>query len=266
MTGTGVSGTGVSGTGVSGTGLTGTGLTGRTWLRYEPTDAAVRLICLPHAGAGASSFARWLGLFPSTVAAVRVQLPGREDVVAEPALRLVHDAVDALLPQVTRLIDPPVALYGHSMGALVAFELARALSAAGIPPVHLFVSGRRAPHRPASRAPIHHLPDDALVAALKTMGDTGGSHRSAAFLRYTLRLTRVDLTLSEEYAYRSEPRLRCPITAFYGTADPVVDLAEIEAWRDETDAAFAVHTFPGDHFFHQRHRVAIAARIAAALE
>lgn len=246
--------------------MTGAELSSKAWLRHEPSDAAVRLICLPHAGAGAASFNRWLGLFPPAIAAVRVQLPGREDVAAEPPLRRVRDAVDALLPQITRLIDTRVALYGHSMGALVAFELARALSAAGTPPVHLFISGRRAPHRPASKAPIHHLPDDAFVAALEEMGGTGGTaSRNPAFLRYALRLIKADLELCEEYTYRPEPKLHCPITAFYGTEDPVVDVDEVEAWKGQTNATFAIHAFPGDHFFHQCHRVSIAANIAEAL-
>jgi medium-chain acyl-[acyl-carrier-protein] hydrolase len=226
----------------------------------------VRLVCLPHAGAGAASFNRWLGLFPPTIAAVRVQLPGREDVAAEPPLRRVRDAVDALLPQIRRLVDTRVALYGHSMGALVAFELARALSAAGAGPVHLFISGRRAPHRSARRAPIHHLPDDAFVAELEARGGTGGlAGRNPALLRYALRLIKADLELCEEYAYHPGPRLRCPITAFYGTEDPVVDMDEVEAWKVETDATFAIHAFSGDHFFHQRHRAAIAANVAETL-
>jgi len=246
----------------------GVELSSKAWLRHEPSDAAaVKLICLPHAGAGAASFNRWLGLFPPAIAAVRVQLPDREDVAAELPLRRVREAVDALLPEITRLIDTRVALYGHSMGALVAFELARALSAAGTPPVHLFISGRRAPHRPASKAPIHHLPDDAFVAALEAMGGTGGTaSRNPAFLRYALRrLIKADLELCEEYAYCPEPKLHCPITAFYGTEDPVVDVDEVEAWKDQTDATFAIHAFPADHFFHQCHRVAIAANIAEAL-
>ncbi|WP_330255817.1 alpha/beta fold hydrolase [Nocardia sp. NBC_00565] len=242
--------------------MTGT----KTWLRCEPADAAVRLICLPHAGAGASSFNRWLGLFPPDIAAVRVQLPGREDVSHQQALRRVGDAVDGLLPQLTRSGDTRLALYGHSMGSLVAFELARALVAAGRPPVHLFVSGRRAPQLPASRMPLHRLPDDDFAAALAAMGAWGAAGRSSAFLHYALPLTRADLELSEEYRYHPLPRLGCPITAFHGTKDPVVDPAEIEAWHELTDGAFASYEFPGDHLFHHRHRVAIAATMTAALQ
>ncbi len=238
----------------------------RRWLRQDASDAAVRLIVLPHSGAGAASFNRWLGLWPASIAPVRVQLPGREEAAAEPPLRRVRDAVDALLPQVVQFVDEPRALYGHSMGALVAFELARALTSAGSPPVHLFVSGRRAPHRPASRATIHELPEDEFIAALEKMDESAGlTRRSPTFLRYAMPLTRADLELSEIYTYEPAPRLGCPVTAFYGTEDPVVDPAEVEAWREQTSASFAIQGFPGAHFFHQRHREAIVAIMTAAV-
>ena len=234
------------------------------WLRHEPAAAATHLVCLPHAGAGASSFTRWLGLFPATISAVRVQLPGREDAAGQPPLRRVQEAVDGLLPQLRHL--HPIALYGHSMGALVAFELARAMESAGTPPVHLFVSGRRAPYLPARRVPIHHLPQHEFAAALNAMGMGGTTQGSAAFLRYALPLIQADLELSEEYEFRPQPRLRCPVTAFYGTEDPVVDADQVEAWRAVTTGSFALHTFAGDHFFHQRNRVSIVATMASALE
>lgn len=244
--------------------MTGTAVPSKRWLRHEPTGAAVHLLCIPHAGAGAASFTRWLGLFPPSVAAVRVQLPGREDATAEQPLRRVRDAVDGLLPEV-RELGERVALYGHSMGALVAFELARALSGSGREPVHLFVSGRRAPHLPAEKASIHHLPESEFAAALEAMG-IGTPHRGRALRRYVLPLIKADLELSEEYEHRPEPQLRCPITTFHGTGDPVVDANQLEAWRTRTTGPFAMHTFPGDHFFHQRHREAIAATMAKALE
>jgi medium-chain acyl-[acyl-carrier-protein] hydrolase len=237
------------------------------WLRYEPSDAAVALLCLPHAGGGAGSFNRWLGLFPPTVMPVRVQLPGREDLTAVPVLRDVGEAVDGLLEQLGRHLDRPVALYGHSMGALIAFELARALAAAGTPPVHLFLSGRRAPQLPARRRPIHHLPDAEFAAALETMGGTFGSGTgSQAFLRYAVPLIKADLRLTEEYAYQPAPRLSCPVDAFVGTEDPVVDADEIRAWGEHTGGPFRVHAFPGDHFFHQRHRAAIAGTIVEGVQ
>ncbi|NIJ11886.1 medium-chain acyl-[acyl-carrier-protein] hydrolase [Saccharomonospora amisosensis] len=239
-------------------------LTERTWLRHERTGAAVNLLCLPHAGAGASSFTRWLSLFPASVAPVRVQLPGREDAVAEPPLRSAGDVVAALLPRLAPLTGTRLALYGHSMGAVVAFELARALYARGVVVDRLFVSGRRAPHLPARGAPIHRASDEELTSALTTAG-ADLTFAGPAFLRYALRLVRADLALSDEYQCRDEAVLHCPITVFHGIDDPIVALEEAHAWNRHTDAGCTVHTFSGDHFFHQHHRAAIAALIAGEL-
>lgn len=235
----------------------------QAWLRSEPSGAAVRLICLPHAGAGASSFTRWPALFGPSVDA----LPGREELTGQAPFRRARAVVDALVPEVGALArDRPWALYGHSMGALLAVELARALDAAGLPPRHLFVSGRRAPHRPASRAPIHRLDDEAFLAALASTGGAGGAAGAGGALRaYLLRTVRADLELAEEHADRPGPLLTCPITAFHGTDDPIVERAEVDAWADRTEGPFALHAFPGDHLFHQRHRAALAALITDAL-
>jgi|tagenome__1003787_1003787.scaffolds.fasta_scaffold20966523_2 surfactin synthase thioesterase subunit len=231
------------------------------WLRFEPSDARLAVLCLPHAGGGAGSFNRWLDLFPPDIAPVRVQLPGREDLADERPLELVDEVVGELTAQIVRRIDLPVVLYGHSLGALIAFELCYALAAAGIPPSHMFVSGRRAPHRNPRRDPIHQLPDGDFVLALEAMGGTIGS-RNPAFLRYAIPLVKADLTMSEGYVYRPRPRMACPVDAFFGTGDPIVDADEIEAWGEHTDGEFTIHTYPGDHFFHQLNRAAIAATIA----
>ncbi|MCK9925471.1 alpha/beta fold hydrolase [Frankia sp. AgPm24] len=239
---------------------------GRAWLRAEPASpAATRLLLLAHSGAGAASFTRWLGLFGPGVGLVRVQLPGREDAAAETLARRLPEVVDPLLAELAPLTNAPLALYGHSMGALVAFELARALTAAGTAPVHLFVSGRRAPHQPNRRPRIDRLPDDEFVTALERLGAAERVARTAAFLRYAIRVTRADLELSEEYDHRSVPRLACPITGFHGDNDLVVDRDQVEAWQAETDGPFVLRTFPGTHFFHQEHRAAIAQIMSEAL-
>jgi len=216
---------------------------------------------MPHAGAGASSFARWLELFPDTVVPTRIQLPGHENLAAQEPFRRIGATIDWLLPRVP---TGPLALYGHSMGALVVYELARALTAAGTPPVHLFVSGRRAPHLPARRPPVHHLPDEEFLAAVEGMGPVASA--SPKLRDYAIRVTRADLELSEEYSHLPVPRLRCPLTVFHGTEDPYVTAAEATAWKELTDNDFTIHTFPGDHFFHQRHRVTLAAAMTEALE
>lgn len=230
----------------------------RPRLRDVPPADGTALVCLPHAGAGAASFARWPALFAPPLGVVRVQLPGREDCAAEQPLDRVEDAVALLLPEVAAL--PRLALYGHSMGAVIAFELARALTAAGRPPRHLFVSGRRAPHRPARHGGVHRLPDDEFAEALGSA--VIGPPR---FLRYVLTLTRADLTLSEEYEGTPHPRLGCPVTAFHGRQDRIVALGEVQAWAEVTDCPFALHLFDGEHLFHQPRRAELAALMTGAL-
>jgi medium-chain acyl-[acyl-carrier-protein] hydrolase len=241
-----------------------TAVSSTPWLRDERPEARAKVVCIPHAGAGASSFARWQGLFPPDVSVVRVQLPGREDLASLPRLRQLSDVLAGLLPQVSELFDVPVVLYGHSTGALIAFELARALSEADLVPVHLFVSGRRAPHLAARNATIHRMPDDELATAIDDIWGPGRVS-SPALRRYALPIIRSDLELAEQWEYDPHPRLACPITAFFGTEDPLVDERQTEAWGEETDAAFAVHGCSGDHFFHQRHRAEIAGHITTAL-
>jgi medium-chain acyl-[acyl-carrier-protein] hydrolase len=230
------------------------------------SQAPVQLICLSHAGGGAASFNRWLDLFPPNITVVRVQLPGREDRAGEAPFRRVGEAVAALAAEVKEL-DSAVALYGHSMGALVAFELAHELCARDAAPIHLFVSGRRAPHRSPSRTPIHDFPEVALVKALRAMGGMGDiAATSPEFQRYVLSLIRADLELSEKYTFGHVSTLPCPITAFFGTDDPVVDPEEARAWAAHSHNAFSAHEFSGDHFFHQQHRVVIAAHMVRILE
>lgn len=230
----------------------------RRRLRDTPPGEGTALVCLPHAGAGAASFARWLGLFDAPIGVVRAQLPGREDCASEEPLRRVADAVELLFPEVAAL--PRVALYGHSMGAVIAFELARALAAAGRAPAHLFVSGRRAPHCRARHRGIHRLPDAEFAEALGS-AVIGPPH----FLRYALALTRADLTLSEDYSGAADPRVPCPITAFHGRADPIVAVEEVQAWSAVTTGTFTLHLLEGEHLFHQPRRRELAALMTGAL-
>ncbi|MFR9800889.1 thioesterase II family protein [Pseudonocardia sp. RS010] len=227
-------------------------------LRDVPPEDGIALVCVPHAGAGASSFARWPRLFTSPIGLVRAQLPGREDRATEEPLERVEDAVALLLPEIAAL--PEVAFYGHSMGAVIAFELARALNAAGRAPAHLFVSGRRAPQCPARHDGVHRLPDAEFAEALGSA--IIGPPR---FLRYALGLTRADLTLSEEYTGTPEPRLPCPVTAFHGRDDPIVAVDEVQAWSEVTTGAFTLHLFDGEHLFHQPRRTELAALMTGAL-
>ena len=231
------------------------------WIQ-RPTPrpgARLRLLLIPHAGGGASAFRGWAEALPAEVEACPVQLPGRENRMREPAFDRLEPLVEALAGALERWRDLPYAVLGHSNGALIAFELARHARRTGAPgPVHLFASGRRAPHLPSRVRDVHRLPQDELVAEL---AELGGMPREVLehpeLLALLVPLLRADMALTETYEHRDEPPFDAPITALTGTEDAKVSLAEAEAWGLHTRGGFRLHAFPGDHFylFSSRERV-----------
>lgn len=220
--------------------MTATGLAA-TWMRglgSRELRAQRRLFVFPHAGAGASAY-RLAAYLPDTVEVCTVQLPGRENRFAEPALTSLDDAVGALAPLIADHTDLPYAFFGHSMGSLIAFETARRLRALGTPlPDRLFLSGMRAPGLP-DRDPRHTLPDDELLAT----AEFDGVDRELQELM--LPLLRADLTLCETYRHRAEAPLPCPLTVLAGSDDHSVDGTELADWRRHTSADFELRLFPG---------------------
>jgi medium-chain acyl-[acyl-carrier-protein] hydrolase len=211
------------------------------WLRglgsRAPT-AKGRLFVFPHAGAGASAY-RLAAHLPDTVEVCTVQLPGRENRFAEPALTSLDDAVAALAPLIADYTDLPYAFFGHSMGSLIAFETARQLRTRGIRlPDRLFLSGMRAPGLP-DRDPRHTLLDDKLLATAEFDGV------DAEVRELLLPVLRADLTLCETYTPRAEAPLPCPLTVLAGSDDDSVDEAELAGWCAHTSAEFHLQLFPG---------------------
>jgi medium-chain acyl-[acyl-carrier-protein] hydrolase len=211
----------------------------------------IRLVCFPCAGGGASSYYSWSAALAPDIDVCAIQLPGREARVSEqPFTRL-----DALLERLTAALVPhldgPFALFGHSMGALLAYETARQLRRShGLTAVHVFASGRRAPGLPPSEPPVHAWPDRDL---LRHLGDLNGIpdeiFRDRAFMNEMLPVFRADLTLCETYQYRQDLPLTCDLTVLGGDSDPHVPAADLEAWHTETTGRCQVMVLPGDHFF-----------------
>lgn len=224
-----------------------------SWItRPRPRPGApLRLFCLPHAGGGASAFRAWADVLPAEVEVCPVQLPGREARMAEPAIDRMEPLVEALSDALRPFDEEPFALFGHSNGALVAFELARRLRREGrYGPVHLFASGRRAPDVPSPRPPVAHLPDDEFLADLREMGGTPAEVLAhPELMRILLPLLRADVRVNETYVFTEEEPLACPVTAYGGLLDPKASREDVEAWRRHTAGAFTVRFFPGDHFF-----------------
>ncbi|XVQ85647.1 thioesterase II family protein [Microbispora siamensis] len=226
----------------------------------------VRLFCFPHAGAGAGAFAEWPAMLPPEVELVAVQLPGREDRVGEPPLVRMDPAVRTVALALRPYLQGSYAFFGHSGGALLAFELAKALRPRGMRPAHLFVSGQPAPHLPPVAPHIHALPDDEFRAALHRLGGMpAGVVSDDELMRLLLPALRADFTLWEGYRHRQDPPLPTPITALGGAADDRAPAESLRAWRDHTTAAFTTRLFDGGHFYLNDSAAELTAVLGAVL-
>lgn len=239
-------------------------------LRTPDLDDRCRglLICLAHAGAGASSFNGWTRQLPDWLGLVRAQLPGREDLARLPARRNVHDIVALLRPEVGALPPVPIALYGHSLGAIVAFELAREMRRAAMrQPVALYVSGRRGPRLPLSHAALYTLPDDELLHVFQEMGAPSlAALDKPAWRDAFFAMVRADLEVSDAYRYTADAPLDCPIHAFHGERDLYVAHDEMAAWGEESATGFRLDSLSGRHFFDAGGRDRLIETIVGDLE
>lgn len=239
------------------------------WVAFRAATgrARLRLFCLPYAGGGASVFRTWPVGLPPDVEVCPIQLPGRETRLAEAPFSRLAALVDALGEGLRPYLDLPFALFGHSMGALVGFELARRLRGRyGSSPRHLFVSARRAPHLPERRPPIHRLPDPALVEELRRLNGTPEAVlRNGELMRLMLPALRADLAVCETYVHVEQAPLECPVSALGGVDDLEVPGGDLAAWAEQTRGPFALHMLPGDHFFLQGSRDGVLRVVADAL-
>lgn len=242
-------------------------------LHFEPMPpgaadrpARLRLFGFHHAGGSAAGFAGWQVLADSGIAFTAVELPCRRGGMAARMPTLPEIAAEAARRIASLAPAGPVALYGHSLGALIAFEVALAMRCDGREPLALCVSGRRAPHRPLRGLALSEAPDDELVAQLGLMGGIPSRLLQHPRWRETqLPVLRRDLALSDLYRRGNHPPLNCPILGYLGLSDPVVDEFEFAAWRLETLGACQTRRLPGGHFFHGGGRPELVPLLAADL-
>ncbi|MEU0743930.1 alpha/beta fold hydrolase [Streptomyces sp. NPDC006134] len=221
------------------------------WFRnYRPApQAPVRLVCLPHAGGAASFYLPVAKALAPRVEVLAVQYPGRQDRRHEPAATDVEQLADAVAEEILATLDGPYALFGHSMGAMVGFEAARRLQAAGRGPAELFVSGRRAPALDR-HGDLQPRTDDEVIEDIRSLQGTGDALLDDPEMReMILPALRADYAAVRRYRHRPGPALDCPVTAFTGDADPKAPVGQVGAWRQHTLGGFELNVLPGGHFF-----------------
>ena len=229
------------------------GLNTNPWLAWHKPNlkARLRLFCFPYGGGGAGTFRTWQDGLPSAIEVCPVQICGREGRLGEaPYTRLVP-LVEAIAEGLSGMLAKPFAFFGHSMGAMLAFELSRRLGKEQLTrPVHLFVSGRRAPQLPDPLPTIHHLDPDEFIAVLRQRNILRKEVlESAALIDYVTPILKADYEIVETYSYRPGDPFDFPITVFGGTEDPDSNESDLAAWKEQTNSSFALNMLIGDHFF-----------------
>ncbi len=217
-------------------------------------QASLRLFCFPYAGAGASIFRPWINkinqLSPD-IEVCAIQLPGREGRIRETPFTKLTPLIENLATTLLPYLDLPFAFFGHSMGALICFELARFIRRNYHQiPQHLFISGCRAPHIPNKKTPIHQLPDPLFIEELSLYNGTPEILlQNPELLALFIPILRADFAIYDTYTYTDDIPFNCPISAFGGLQDREVSHPDIAAWHKHTNSKFSIHMFYGNHFF-----------------
>ena len=234
----------------------------------SPGTPQLRLFCFPHAGGGASFFASWERSLPAGVRVMPAQLPGREARQREAPLPQMSALVEAVAAALETYLGEPYALFGHSMGAVVGFELARFLrQSRKVLPLWLCVSGARAPQYRLGHVAPPDPPDEAFLEELRRLEGVPQEVLSdPEALRLLLPALKADAALYRRYVYEPGDPLPCPICAYGGLEDPNVRREHLEAWRAQTAAEFRLRMFPGGHFPLRSGREAFLGALAGDLE
>ena len=239
------------------------------WLvTHKPRpEAQMRLICFPYAGGGAPIYASWPDHLPTNIEVIAVQPPGRYERIQESPPRNIREIVDALLPVLIPILNLPFALFGHCLGAMMMFEVARRLEREhGIRPIHLFASG-------ASPPQFYLVPnaltrsDDDFEAILRAVGFADKTVlRDDDVIRNILPVVRSDFAVAAGYEYSPGPRLNAPVTAFVGDLDVFAPAHIVCGWQAETSRELSTHTFAGGHYFITPERESVCRIIATDME
>jgi medium-chain acyl-[acyl-carrier-protein] hydrolase len=224
-----------------------------SWIAFRKPnpEARLRLFCFPYAGAGAAIFRTWSDGLPTYVEVCPIQFPGRGTRLMEAPFTQLSPLVQALAKALGPLLNKPFAFFGHSLGALVGFELARELRRRfGVQPVRLLVSAAHAPQLPRRHQPIHALPEREFLEELRRLKGTREELlEHEELMQIMIPILRTDFAVYESYTYSPEPPLTCCISGIGGLQDLRVNRDDLHAWREQSYAPFSLRMFPGGHFF-----------------
>jgi surfactin synthase thioesterase subunit len=217
-----------------------------------PVTAAIpRLVCFPHAGGSTLTYYSWRSALAGRYEVCIVDPPGRVGSPTDPPVGTMDELVAAVAQRAEPFLRPPYVLYGHSLGALLAFETARRIAAPSAGPELLVVSGRNGPNERSAAGDIHWLPDRELVDAIDRLDRSMPPLRDNPDLaELFLPVLRADLTLAETYAYRDGRPLSCPILSIQGEDDPVLTRPGVATWAAQTTGRCTFRWMPGEHLFH----------------
>lgn len=223
------------------------------WLYFsKPNEnATIRLFCFPYAGGGTRIFRHWHNHLSNNIEICAIRLPGREGRFSEePCTNLSH-LVENITPHLLPYLDKPFAFLGHSLGALVCFEVAHQLRQNyGINPLHLFASAHSAPQIPGLTPPLYQLPEPEFIKEINKLNGTPKEVlQDKELMQLLIPILRADFEILETYTYTAKRALNCPITVFGGLNDPEANETELAAWCQQTNQSFEQYMFPGDHFF-----------------
>jgi medium-chain acyl-[acyl-carrier-protein] hydrolase len=227
-------------------------------IRPRP-EARIRLFCFPYAGGSSQIFRNWPDNLSEEIEVCLLHLPGRGTRIHEPAHARLDALVDDVFKDIVPYLSKPFAFFGHSMGALVSFELARYLRRVQAPaPSQLFLSGRSAPQIPETDPPTYNLPEPEFIQAIRSLNGTPREVlEHPELMSLMIPLLRADFSVCQTYSYVVESPLSCPITAFGGLEDDEVACENLEGWRELTTSDFKLRMLPGDHFFLHSQEAAI---------
>lgn len=221
------------------------------FIKLNPLERPrLRLFCFPYAGAGIAAFRPLVVALGDGVELIAVQPPGRGTRLREQPFKRMTPLVAQLSFLIQPLLDRPFLFFGHSLGALVAFELTRELRRMAVLPRALIVSATISPQLPNTNLPLHGMDDTAFLAELARLkGMPPEILTNRELLEIVLPAVRADFEILETYHYTSEPPLGIPLATLGATNDPRANLQQLEAWREQTTEAFDLKIFPGGHFY-----------------